>query len=112
MVMAFGLDHIIKQKQQAPAVPGVISIPRFAEDLESPRLLRKLVMRAPLMPGPARHANRLYNRLFWRESGGHPDAYLGCGGVHLFGAFDEEGRHRGIHRRNRKHTLTSSSAEG
>jgi predicted deacylase len=39
MVMAFGLDHIIIQRQQAPAVPGAISISRFAEDLGKPTII-------------------------------------------------------------------------
>lgn len=39
MVMAFGLDHIIIQKQQGPAVPGATSISRFAEDLGKPTVI-------------------------------------------------------------------------
>jgi len=39
MVMAFGLDHIIIQKSQAPAVPGATSISRFAEDLGKPTII-------------------------------------------------------------------------
>jgi uncharacterized protein len=39
MVMAFGLNHIIIQRQQGPAVPGAISISRFAEDLGKPTVI-------------------------------------------------------------------------
>jgi len=39
MVMAFGLDHIIIQRQQGPAVPGAISISRYAEDLGKPTVI-------------------------------------------------------------------------
>ena len=39
MVMAFGLDHIIIQKNQAPAAPGATSISRFAEDLGKPTII-------------------------------------------------------------------------
>jgi predicted deacylase len=39
MVMAFGLDHIIIQKNQAPATSGAMSISRFAEDLGKPTLV-------------------------------------------------------------------------
>jgi predicted deacylase len=38
MVMAFGLDHIIIQRQDT-AVPGAISISRFAEDLGKPTVI-------------------------------------------------------------------------
>ncbi len=39
MVMAFGLDHIIIQKNQAPAVPGATSVSRFAEDRGKPTII-------------------------------------------------------------------------
>jgi len=39
MVLAFGLDHIIIQKNQAPAVPGATSISRFAEDQGKPTII-------------------------------------------------------------------------
>jgi predicted deacylase len=39
MVMAFGLDHIILQKNTAPAVPGATSISRFAEDQGKPTII-------------------------------------------------------------------------
>jgi predicted deacylase len=39
MVLAFGLDHIIIQKNLAPAVPGATSISRFAEDLGKPTII-------------------------------------------------------------------------
>jgi uncharacterized protein len=39
MVMAFGLDHVIIQRQQAPAVPGATSISRYAEDLGKPTVI-------------------------------------------------------------------------
>ena len=39
MVMAFGLDHVIIQRQQGPAVPGATSISRFAEDLGKPTVI-------------------------------------------------------------------------
>lgn len=39
MVMAFGLDHIIIQRQQGAAVPGATSISRFAEDLGKPTVI-------------------------------------------------------------------------
>jgi predicted deacylase len=39
MALAFGLDHIIIQKNQAPAVPGVTSISRFAEDQGKPTII-------------------------------------------------------------------------
>lgn len=39
MAMAFGLDHIIIQKQLTPAVPGATSISRFAEDQGKPTLI-------------------------------------------------------------------------
>jgi predicted deacylase len=39
MVLAFGLDHIIIQKNQAPAVPGATSISRFAEDKGKPTII-------------------------------------------------------------------------
>ena len=39
MVMAFGLDHVIIQRQQTPAVPGATSISRFAEDLGKPTVI-------------------------------------------------------------------------
>lgn len=39
MVMAFGLDHIIIQKNQAPAAPGAMSISRFAENLGKPTII-------------------------------------------------------------------------
>ena len=39
MVLAFGLDHIIIQRNQAPAVPGATSISRFAEDLGKPTII-------------------------------------------------------------------------
>jgi uncharacterized protein len=39
MVLAFGLDHIILQKNQAPAVPGATSISRFAEDQGKPTII-------------------------------------------------------------------------
>jgi predicted deacylase len=39
MVMAFGLDHIIIQKNQGPAAPGATPISRFAEDLGKPTII-------------------------------------------------------------------------
>jgi uncharacterized protein len=39
MVMAFGLDHIIIQKNQGPAVSGAATISRFAEDLGKPTII-------------------------------------------------------------------------
>jgi uncharacterized protein len=39
MALAFGLDHIIIQKNQAPAVPGATSISRFAEDQGKPTII-------------------------------------------------------------------------
>jgi uncharacterized protein len=39
MVMAFGLDHIVIQKNQAPAAPGAMSISRFAENLGKPTII-------------------------------------------------------------------------
>ena len=39
MVLAFGLDHIIIQKQLTPAIPGATSISRFAEDLGKPTII-------------------------------------------------------------------------
>ena len=39
MVLAFGLDHIILQKNQAPAVPGATSISRFAIDNGKPTII-------------------------------------------------------------------------
>jgi predicted deacylase len=39
MVLAFGLDHIIIQRNQAPAVPGATSISRFAEDQGKPTII-------------------------------------------------------------------------
>jgi len=39
MVMAFGLDHIIIQKQQGAAVPGATSISRYAIDLGKPTVI-------------------------------------------------------------------------
>ena len=39
MVLAFGLDHIIIQKNQAPAVAGATSISRFAEDQGKPTII-------------------------------------------------------------------------
>ena len=39
MVLAFGLDHIIIQKQLTPAVPGATSISRFAEDQGKPTII-------------------------------------------------------------------------
>jgi uncharacterized protein len=39
MVLAFGLDHIILQKNQAPAVAGATSISRFAEDQGKPTII-------------------------------------------------------------------------
>ena len=39
MVMAFGLDHIIIQRQQGPAVPGATSISRYATDLGKPTVI-------------------------------------------------------------------------
>jgi uncharacterized protein len=39
MVLAFGLDHIILQKNQAPAVAGATSISRFAEDSGKPTII-------------------------------------------------------------------------
>jgi uncharacterized protein len=39
MVLAFGLDHIIIQKNQAAAVPGATSISRFAEDQGKPTII-------------------------------------------------------------------------
>jgi len=39
MVMAFGLDHIIIQRNQTPARPGAMSISRFAVDLDKPTVI-------------------------------------------------------------------------
>jgi uncharacterized protein len=39
MVLAFGLDHIILQKNLAPAVAGATSISRFAEDQGKPTII-------------------------------------------------------------------------
>jgi uncharacterized protein len=39
MVLAFGLDHIIIQRNQAPAVSGATSISRFAEDSGKPTMI-------------------------------------------------------------------------
>ncbi len=39
MALAFGLDHIIIQKNQTPAVPGATSISRFAVDLGKPTVI-------------------------------------------------------------------------
>jgi len=39
MVLAFGLDHIIIQKNSSPAVPGATSISRFATDLGKPTII-------------------------------------------------------------------------
>ncbi|MBV8818400.1 MAG: succinylglutamate desuccinylase/aspartoacylase family protein [Acidobacteriaceae bacterium] len=39
MVLAFGLDHVIIQKQQTPAVAGATSISRFAVDLGKPTVI-------------------------------------------------------------------------
>lgn len=39
MVLAFGLDHIIIQKNQAPAVYGATSISRFAADRGKPAII-------------------------------------------------------------------------
>jgi len=39
MVLAFGLDHVIIQKNQAPAVPGAMSISRFAIDSGKPTII-------------------------------------------------------------------------
>lgn len=39
MVLAFGLDHIIIQKNLSPAVAGATSISRFAEDLGKPTII-------------------------------------------------------------------------
>jgi predicted deacylase len=39
MVLAFGLDHIIIQKNLSPAVPGATSISRFATDLGKPTII-------------------------------------------------------------------------
>src|SRR5271154_2973230 len=39
MVLAFGLDHIILQKNQAPAVPGATSVSRYAEDQGKPTII-------------------------------------------------------------------------
>jgi len=39
MALAFGLDHIILQKNQAPAVYGATSISRFAEDQGKPTII-------------------------------------------------------------------------
>lgn len=39
MVLAFGLDHIIIQNNQAPAVPGAMSISRFAVDKGKPTII-------------------------------------------------------------------------
>jgi len=39
MVLAFGLDHIIIQKNQSPAVAGATSISRFAVDLGKPTII-------------------------------------------------------------------------
>jgi hypothetical protein len=39
MVLAFGLDHIIIQRNQAPAVAGATSISRFAEDSGKPTII-------------------------------------------------------------------------
>ena len=39
MALAFGLDHIIIQRNQAPAVSGATSISRFAEDSGKPTII-------------------------------------------------------------------------
>jgi len=39
MVMAFGLDHIIIQKNQGPPTSGAVPISRFAEDLGKPTII-------------------------------------------------------------------------
>jgi predicted deacylase len=39
MAMAFGLDHIIIQRNQAPAVAGATSISRYAEDQGKPTII-------------------------------------------------------------------------
>jgi uncharacterized protein len=39
MVMAFGLDHIIIQKNQGPAASGAVPISRFATDLGKPTVI-------------------------------------------------------------------------
>ncbi|HTB14420.1 MAG TPA: M14 family metallopeptidase [Bryobacteraceae bacterium] len=39
MVLAFGLDHVILQRNQAPAVPGATSISRFAIDSGKPTII-------------------------------------------------------------------------
>jgi uncharacterized protein len=39
MVMAFGLDHIIIQKNQGPAASGAVPISRFAEDAGKPTII-------------------------------------------------------------------------
>jgi predicted deacylase len=39
MVMAFGLDHIIIQRNQGPAAPGATSISRFAVDSGKPTII-------------------------------------------------------------------------
>jgi len=39
MVMAFGLDHIIIQRQRGASVPGATSISAFAEDLGKPTVI-------------------------------------------------------------------------
>ena len=39
MALAFGLDHIIIQSNQAPSVPGATSISRFAEDRGKPTII-------------------------------------------------------------------------
>lgn len=39
MALAFGLDHIIIQRNQAPAVPGATSISRFAIDSGKPTII-------------------------------------------------------------------------
>ena len=39
MVMAFGFDHIIIQRNQTPAAPGAMSISRFAEEHGKPTVI-------------------------------------------------------------------------
>ena len=39
MVMAFGLDHIVIQKNQGPAAPGAAPLSRFSEDLGKPTII-------------------------------------------------------------------------
>ena len=159
--MAFGLDHIIIQKSQAPAAPGATSISRFAEDLGKPTIIAEAghagtanaedvdalvqgsenVMRhLKMLPGEVRPIENpvwigqmttvrsdqdgIFYPLvvpeayvqqgmrvgyttdyFGNKTGGRYHTGIGSSCVHLFGAFDEERRHCGVYRRDRRCTL-------